>query len=427
MKKFLLPLLAISIISCSQNHVVNVYSETDNKNTNISSIQNNKIELYTNGNEIFPQIFNIIDGAQKKVYVSTYLFGGALGQKIAEKLVAKKKQGVEVQFVAEGSMGTIPELTSAAKKVYKYMADNGLEVRVFPVDLMPKGPNFLSNKKVINHSKLVIADDNVAMIGGMNFKDSESVNRDFMLKISGDKVKELSTITDTDWEKSRKMKFNFVKDSTLNTNELEFAQTGFTVQNIDEMIIKHINNAKTSIDIEMLLIDYEDIVKALLDAKKRGVNVRIIVDQADLAKYNKWLEKLPIEGMANFGAALTLIQGGIPLKWFVPQSKDQVLHAKAILIDKKIFLTGSANMTYHAFTRNHEVYVAVNSPDVAQRFMYTFEEDWKNNSKNVELTNTQKMLGKLFQRFSKWIYTKTEDQFLNDIPNLRQMLNDVKD
>lgn len=428
MKKLLLPLLALSIMSCSQNVSINTIEPNTNLNTNISSKKSaNKIELYTDGDEIFPQIFNVIDSAQKKVYVTTYLFGESLGQKIAEKLVAKKKQGVEVQFVAEGSMGTIPELTSAAKKVFKYMSDNGLQVKIFPVDLMPKGPNFLSNKKVINHSKLVIADDKVAMIGGMNFKDSESVNRDFMLKISGDKVKEISNMTDNDWQKSRKMNPNSINDSIVDYDEIEFAQTGFDVQNIDEMVIKYINSAKASIDIEMLLIDYEGVVKALLDAKKRGVNVRIIVDQADLAKYNKWLEKLPIEGMANFGAALALTQGGIPIKWFVPQTKDQVLHAKAMLIDRRVFLTGSANMTYHAYSRNHEVFVAVNSPDIAQEFMSTFEEDWKNNSKTVELTNTQKFLGKMFQKFSKWIYTKTEDQFVKDIPNFRQSLNDIKD
>lgn len=416
MKKILFPLLAFAIVSCSQNTVIS--------NTSVDTLNkreiNHKIELYANGDEIFPQIYNVIDGAQKKIYVSTYLFGESIGQKIAEKLVAKKKLGLDVQFVAEGSMGSLPELTSAAKKVFKYMIDNGLEVRIFPVELMPKGPNFLSNKKVINHSKLVIADDNVAMIGGMNFKDSEAINRDFMLKITGDKVKELSNITDLDWSKSKKMS---IKSITLRNSDVEFAQTGFNEQNIDDMMIKYINQAQSSIDIEMLLIDHQEIVKAIIDAKNRGVNVRIIVDEADLGKYNKILEKLPIEGMANFGAALTLTENQIPIKWFVPTVKDQVLHAKTILIDKKLFITGSANLTYHALSRNHEVSVAVNSPDVAQKFLNIFEDDWKNNSKPIQLKSSQKVLGKLFQKFSKWIYTKSEDQILNDI-NYKQIVKE---
>jgi cardiolipin synthase len=417
MKKLLLSFIAFSIVSCSQN-TIGTMQEVNTLNV---KEPNNKVELFVNGDEIFPEIYSVIDNAQKKVYVSTYLFGESIGQKIAEKLVAKKKLGLDIQFVAEGSMGSLPELTSSAKKVFKYMMDNGLEVRVFPVDLMPKGPNFLSNKKVINHSKLVIADDKVAMIGGMNFRDSESINRDFMLKITGDKVRELSNITDLDWSKSKKMS---IKSVTLRNSDVEFAQTGFNEQNIDDMIIKYISQAQSSIDIEMLLIDHQEVVKALVDAKNRGVNVRVIVDEADLGKYNKLIDKLPIEGMANFGAALTLIESGIPIKWFVPKVKDQVLHAKAILIDKTLFITGSANLTYHALSRNHEVSVAVNAPNVVQKFSSVFEEDWKNNSKNIQLKSSQKVLGKLFQKFSKWIYTKSEVQFLNDIPNLNQTLKD---
>lgn len=424
MKKLLLPLVALSIMSCSQNVTTNDIKSLDQVNSLSKDSSGNKVELFVDGPEIFGQIYNVIDGAKKKVYVSTYLFGETIGQKIAEKLIAKKKQGLEIEFVAEGTMGTIPELTQAAKKVYKYMSDNGLEVRVFPVDLMPKGPTFLSNRKIINHSKLVIADDYTAMIGGMNFKDSESVNHDYMLKITGEKVKELSQITDMDWSKSRKMS---IKAFTLKNNDIEFAQTGFNVQNIDEMIIRYINQAQTSIDMEMLLIDHQDVVKALVNAKKRGVNVRIIVDQADLGKYNKILEKLPIEGMANFGAVLTLTEGNVPIKWFVPKTKDQVLHAKTILIDKKIFITGSANLTYHALTRNHEVSVAVREPDVAQRFLNIFEEDWAKNSKTADLSKTQKTLGKLFQQFGKWVYTKSEEQFINDVPTLREVLSKKED
>lgn len=424
MKKLLLSLAAIIVTtSCASNSNIVLNNTADQVSAlgNTNYYDDNQVSLLVDGGEIFSEIFKVIDSAKKKIYVSTYLFGGTVGDKIAEKLIEKKKQGLEIQFVAEGSMGSIPELVKAAKKSYKYMSDNGVEVRAFPADLMPPGPTFLSNRKIINHSKLVVVDDYTAIVGGMNFKETEVVNHDFMLKIQGSKVKEFSKITDLDWKNSRKMS---IKAVNLRVNDIEVSQTGFNEQNIDEMLLKYINQASTSIDIEMLLIDHQQIVKALVDAKNRGVNVRIMLDQADLGKYNKWLEALPIEGMANFGAALSLSQAGIPLKWYVPKSKEQVLHAKTLLIDKKVFITGSANLTYHALTRNHEVAVAVNDTKVAARFSQIFEEDWKNNGKNVELTKTQKTLGKLFQQFGKWVYTKSEEQFLSDVPNLRSILNE---
>ncbi len=429
MKKILVSLFAITLInSCSSNTNITNNVTFDNQtsvfnNSKLDSLDN-QVSLLVDGDEIFSEIFKTIDNAKRKIYVSTYLFGGATGQKIAEKLVEKKKQGLEIQFVSEGTMGTIPELVQAAKKSYKYMIDNGVEVRIFPVDLMPKGPTFLSNHKVINHSKLVIADDSTVIVGGMNFKETEEINHDYMLKITGSKVRDFSKITDMDWQKSRKMSVQSmgVQALSLETNNIEVSQTGFDEQNIDEMILKYINQAETSIDIEMLMIDHQEIVKALVESKKRGVNVRIIVDQADLAKYNKLLEKLPIEGMANFGACLTLTDNGIPVKWFIPKTKKQVLHAKAILIDKKVFITGSANLTYHALTRNHEISVAVDDSKIAQRFSKIFEDDWVNRGKKVELTRIQRTLAKLFQKFGKWVYTKTEQEFLDDVPEARNLL-----
>ncbi|MBC7472975.1 MAG: phosphatidylserine/phosphatidylglycerophosphate/cardiolipin synthase family protein [Candidatus Sericytochromatia bacterium] len=426
-KIFLLSLASLLVVSCGDNSI----NSTKSSLINTYTISNqNKVDLFVDGSEIFPEIFKTIDNAKKKIYVTTYLFGESIGHKIAEKLIEKKKQGLQVEFIADGTLGTLSDLVEPAKKELNYMIQNGVEVRIFPVDLMPKGPTFLSNKKLITHAKIVLADDQVAMVGGMNFKDSEAINHDYMLRIEGDAAKDLSKMSDLDWSKSRPMSKSTqslnTKGISIDNTNVDVAQTGFFEQTITAMMLNNINNAKKSIIIEMLLIDHQDIVKALVDAKNRGVDIRIIVDQVDVGKYNKFLEELPIQGMANFGTVLTLNDANIPIKWYIPQQKDQMLHAKTMLIDDETFITGSANFTYHALTRNHEISVAVKNVNVATRYKQIFEQDWNSNSKVAELTTTQRFIGKLFQKFGKWVYGKTESEIISQVPGLSSLLKTNK-
>lgn len=422
-KNYIILSTLLFVFSCSEKSSLqtdissesSVIASSDLDNTPIIT-QNNSVKLLTDGEQIFPEVFKVIDSAQKKIFVTTYLFGESIGRKISEKLVEKKKQGLEVQFIAEKSMGTIPELVSSAKKEYDFMIKNGVDVRYFPVDKLPKGPTFLSNRKVISHAKLIIADDETAIMGGMNLKDSESINHDYMVLLKGDSVKELAKIADENYSKAPNLVVKSNKKDLAGNDTVELAQTGFGSQSIDNLMLQKINQAQKSIDIEMLLIDYKPIVDALTEAKKRGVEVRVIVDEADIGKYNKILDKLPIEGLANFGSVMLLDEVGIPVKWYVPQKKDQVLHAKVMIIDNKTMVMGSANMTYHALTRNHEIAIAHNDQEAISKFLTTFNDDWATKSKKVELTSTQKLIGKLFRKIQGWIYqNKTESQIIEEV------------
>lgn len=439
MKKITSLLLTNFIVlsACSTSSIQTNLEETETTiqsalNNNPVVTQNNKTTLLADGDQIFQEIFKVIDSANKKIFITTYLFGESIGHKIAEKLIEKKKQGVEIQFIAEKTMGYIPELVASAKKEYDFMAKNGIDVRYFPVDKLPKGPTFLSNKKVITHVKVIIADGNAAIIGGMNLKDSESVNHDYMIKIEGPSVAELEKMTNSDYNASPSLNSTNNNSNSLKVTQakngndtVEIAQTGFNDQSIDNLMLDKINKAQKSINIEVLLLDYKPIIDALVKAKKRGVDVRVVVDQADLGKYNAILDKLPIEGLANFGGVMLLNDAGIPVKWYVPQKKNQVLHAKVLSVDNSVMVIGSANMTYHALTRNHEMSISLNNKEAIAQFDKIFEDDWSSKTKTAQLTNLQKVIGKLFQKFDDWVYhNKTEDQILAEVKRVSAGVKD---
>jgi phosphatidylserine/phosphatidylglycerophosphate/cardiolipin synthase-like enzyme len=104
-----------------------------------------------------------------------------------------------------------------------------------------------------------------------------------------------------------------------------------------------------------MYISESSIQDAILDAKSRGVTVRVIVeDPAD--------EVIPI-----------LKNAGIPVKTPGPY----YLHAKLIIADQVAFV-GSENMSYTSLNKNREVGALVFEPDAFAPIQSQFDTDWTN-------------------------------------------------
>ena len=106
---------------------------------------------------------------------------------------------------------------------------------------------------------------------------------------------------------------------------------------ITTMIVQNIERAKKSIAVQAYSFTSADIAKALADAHKRGVQVRVILDKSqETEKYS----------------SLTFLKNaGIP----VHVDRDfQIAHSKIIIIDESDIITGSFNFTKSAEQANAE-------------------------------------------------------------------------
>ena len=70
-------------------------------NQNLSlPFKDNEVEIYTSGYEFFPALFAAIAGAKHHIHLDTYIFeDDALGRLIADALIAKAEQDVEVRLI----------------------------------------------------------------------------------------------------------------------------------------------------------------------------------------------------------------------------------------------------------------------------------------------------------------------------------------
>ncbi|MBI3220807.1 MAG: hypothetical protein HYZ44_14930, partial [Bacteroidetes bacterium] len=136
--------------------------------------------------------------------------------------------------------------------------------------------------------------------------------------------------------------------------------------------LAELNNAKSSIQVFMYLVsifpDQPDsqssqLVSALIKAKDRGVEVKVILDQnldfgeetSDAAIQNK-----------NQAAFEQLKKSNIPVFF---DTADTYTHAKAIVIDNETVILGSTNWSKAALTRNNETNALIRDKEFAKNLL----------------------------------------------------------
>ena len=129
-------------------------------------------------------------------------------------------------------------------------------------------------------------------------------------------------------------------------------------------LIQMLNGAQQKIHAAVYMITDKDIAKALVDAKKRGVDVRIIVD--------------PSSVNTSFGKGKLLIENQIDTFVFTtPRHKKKqtfhlpLMHNKFALIDNKLW-NGSFNWTISANKQNQENVVITDDQAICKKFEQHF-------------------------------------------------------
>jgi len=107
------------------------------------------------------------------------------------------------------------------------------------------------------------------------------------------------------------------------------------------------------------------LINALIEAKNRGVEVEVILDQnVDFVQRrhaSDWEAKIK-----STRAYKRLKEAGIKVYYDEPA---RYTHAKVVIIDKKIVILGSTNWTESSFDNNIETSVLVNSPELAEEIL----------------------------------------------------------
>ncbi len=134
--------------------------------------------------------------------------------------------------------------------------------------------------------------------------------------------------------------------------EVFFTRSG---ENPEKELVSFINSAREYVHVAIFELELEDVVRALIDAKRRGVDVKVVMD--DRMK-RKW-------------AAKKLKAEGIPV---VFDNRRPYMHNKFVVVDGKAVWSGSMNFKESSVYRNDNNAFIIFSPEVARNYEKEFQE-----------------------------------------------------
>jgi phosphatidylserine/phosphatidylglycerophosphate/cardiolipin synthase-like enzyme len=123
------------------------------------------------------------------------------------------------------------------------------------------------------------------------------------------------------------------------------------------LIVHAIDEARQEILVQAYGFTNKAILKALVDAHRRGVLVKVILDKSNQSK--------------RYSGATYVSNAGIPV-WI--DYRPSIAHNKVMIMDRRDVITGSFNFTASAQKRNAEnVLYIQNSP----RLAHAYVKDWE--------------------------------------------------
>jgi cardiolipin synthase len=334
-------------------------------------IGGNHVELLQDG-AFWDAVLRDIAAAKETINYETFLCKeGELTQRMADALVKKARDGVQVRVLLDGSGGK-----KFGKNALKEMKDAGVHVRKYH-------PFVLSNLGLLNnrdHRKIFIIDGRIGYVGGHCLTDNwlgtaqdKKHFRDISARIEGRVVAQLQSAFAENWieetgevpggtnfyphlEPAGKMEAHIVWLSPSGSPS--------TLKILHYMLIRMAKHRLT-IQNPYFLPD-PDARKALLEAVKRGVEVRIMIPSEDASDS-------PLVQHASHHHYGTLLKGGVRLFDY----HRTLLHQKVLTVDGMCSSIGSTNFDDRSFEINDEVSLVVYDEGIAKQLEEIFEQDSK--------------------------------------------------
>ncbi len=350
---------------------------TENRDI-ITLLLNNSKTLLTNHNRIsvlhdgpatFDAIKEALRGARSSIHLEYYIIeDDPLGREIAEILIEKAREGVEVRLIYDdvGSWGLSRDYIGRLREA-------GVAVQCFMRVVFP----WLTSKvNYRNHRKILVVDGEIGFTGGINIAQRYLTGtkmgpwRDTHLKLEGEAVRMLQIIFITDWyfvskqyltNQAKYLPPTTVQDECL----IQIATSGPDSDwaSIMQAFFAAITHAQHHIYISSpYFTPNEAILTAIKVAALSGIDVRIMIPSRSDSKIVYWASRSYIGELIDARVNVYLYRKGFN-------------HSKLIMIDGVFASVGSANMDIRSFEDNFEVSAIIYDQRITQELEEQFLED----------------------------------------------------
>ncbi|HEY2748900.1 MAG TPA: phospholipase D-like domain-containing protein [Polyangia bacterium] len=298
-----------------------------------------RVDLLDGGREAFPRMLAAIAAAKSSIYLEVYAFSpNGWGRQFIDALVDAAARGVKVRVIIDGWGSLL-----GGRSVKARLNAAGCECRIYNRVL-----SILVLRLRRDHRKILLVDDEVAFLGGINIADEYADDdkrkgwADLALQIRGPAAVRLG----------KRLRREKVGDWAGGVHIYLSSESGG--RKLRKRYLKAFAVAQRMIMVaHAYFLPDAGVIRALRRAAKRGVIVKLLLaGRTDV----------PFVRAATTSLYRRLIGGGVQIyEW-----SSSVLHAKAATIDHTRFLVGSFNLDPLSLS-NLETLVEVDDADVVPR------------------------------------------------------------
>lgn len=287
------------------------------------------------------EFVRLVDNSKESIDIA--IFGYDEIPAITDALKRAKSRNVKIRFVYDENFNTATN----------YYTDNSKIIELSALAVSDRNPNSKTLSSALMHNKFIIIDKSIVYTGSMNFSPTG---------ISGYDVNDIIVLYSKDIAKLYTEEFEQMLDGKFHTSKAKlnsnrtFNLSGSVVEvyfspkdKSSARIVQIINNAKHYIYMPAFLITHAKIAEAMIEAKHRGVDVRVIIDANSVFTKNSKHQQLR--------------KSGVLLK---TENYAGKLHSKMIVIDDEYLITGSMNFSKSGENKNDENLLIIKDSKIAK-------------------------------------------------------------
>jgi cardiolipin synthase len=355
----------------------------------------NRVTILRDGPQTFAAMAAAIGRAQHFLYLEYYTLEDVDldGESLGQLLLARRDAGVQIDIIYDsiGSLGT-------PGSFFAQLRDAGIHVRAFN-PLNPLSAHFSLNDR--DHRKLLIADNGLAIIGGVNLSTAyrsagpsstpisgpaptgeDGLGRwhDTDLQIEGPAVLELKGLFEQHWVQQGGSSSELTHDSDPplppgnQVVRIIGSEGGETMPHYYATVVSAIRSASERIWITAAyFVPTWQETRALMRAARQGIDVRLL-----------------LPARSDSGPALAaqrshyseLLRAGVKIF----ERDDGMLHSKTMVLDGVWSIVGSSNFDQRSVLFNDEVDAVVIGASTGSQLERLFEQGCEH-AQRIELAS----------------------------------------
>ena len=363
-KKIILLIVLILITSSASTFAKSILADAEENNIQIFFLSPLKQKKPKNEckNTACRALLKNINEAQESIDFAIY--GINEQDKIFNALVKAQKRGIKIRWVTdlnEKNRNIYYDTYELMHKIPTYNTDyDSIESKIIP-DYKYK----LDYQGALMHNKFFIFDNKKVFTGSTNISSYclTGYNSNVALLIDSTNI---ADVYRQEFEQMYNGKFHNEKSAILNNENIKIGNSIVSIyfsplnKTTTEQIIPIIKSVKSYIYIPAFYLTRKSIIYELIEAQKRGVDVKIIVDESSVeGKY------VDIDFMKNNGLSVKV------------ENWSGKMHMKSMIIDDETLVIGSMNFTKQGERMNDENCLIIkNAPILTKKYKEHFLVLW---------------------------------------------------